>query len=69
MARKVMKTVRMKKGYSVRALADEIGVNYSSISLWENGKRKPRSANAIKLEKKLGRPLQELLKDEVDTDD
>lgn len=69
MARKVMKTVRMKKGYSVRGLAEEIGVNYSSISLWENGKRRPRSANAFKLEKALNKPLQELMEDEVNVDE
>lgn len=68
MARKVMKRVREKKGYSVRSLADEIGVNYSSISLWENGKRKPRNENATKLEKLLGMPLQELLKEDIKDD-
>ena len=68
MTRKVMKRVREKKGYSVRSLADEIGVNYSSISLWENGKRKPRNANAIKLEKTLDMPLQELLKEDTKDD-
>lgn len=68
MARKVMKRVREKKGYSVRSLADEIGVNYSSISLWENGKRKPRNVNATKLENLLGMPLQELLKEDIKDD-
>lgn len=69
MGSKVMKKVRLKKGYSVRGLAEEIGVNYSSISLWENGKRRPRSANAFKLEKALGKPLNELMRDEVILDE
>ena len=61
---KVMKKIREEKGLSVRDLADIIQVNYSSISLWENGKRKPRSRNATLLEKELGKSIIELMKDD-----
>ena len=61
---KVMKRVREQKGYSVRMLADEVGVHYSSISLWEHGKRKPRNGNIYRLEKVLGVSINKLMEDD-----
>ncbi|QYC52131.1 transcriptional regulator [Staphylococcus phage vB_Sau-RP15] len=63
-----LKKVREEKGHTVRSLAQEIGVHYSLISYWESGKRKPKSANLMKLEKALNTNSVELFK-EVDVDE
>ncbi|QDJ97477.1 hypothetical protein PALS1_043 [Staphylococcus phage PALS_1] len=58
-----LQKVRVKKGHTLRSLASEIGVHYSLISYWEYGKKKPRSANLIRLEKALNTPGKELFKE------
>ncbi|THA38966.1 XRE family transcriptional regulator, partial [Histophilus somni] len=42
--------------------------HYSLISYWEYGKKKPRSANLMRLEKALNTPGKELFK-ELEEDD
>lgn len=64
----VMKKVREEKGHTVRSLADELGVHYSIISYWEHGIKKPRTGNQIKLEKALGKPIEELLEPQKEED-
>lgn len=59
-----LRNVRIKKGFTVRELADKIGVHYSLVSYWENGKRNPKSSNKRKLEEVLGVPYYELLEEE-----
>lgn len=49
--RRLMKTMREKRSVSLRQLADELDVNYTTISYWENGKRYPGEGNIEKLEK------------------
>ena len=60
---KRLKEAREKQGLSVRDLAIKVDVHYSSISLWENGKRNPKAKQKIKLEKILNMKAEELLKD------
>lgn len=61
---KKLRNVRIKRGYTVRGLADELGVHYSLVSYWETGKRNPKSVNKSKLEEVLGVPYYELLEEE-----
>lgn len=63
-----LQKVRVDKGHTLRSLASEIGVHYSLISYWEYGKKKPRSANLMRLEKALDTPGFELFK-EMEEDD
>ncbi len=57
-----LQKIRVEKGHTLRSLASEIGVHYSLISYWEYGKKKPRSANLMRLEKALNTPGKELFK-------
>ncbi len=63
-----LQKIRIEKGHTLRSLASEIGVHYSLISYWEYGKKKPRSANLMRLEKALNTPGKELFK-ELEEDD
>ncbi|AUG85713.1 putative transcriptional regulator [Staphylococcus phage HSA30] len=63
-----LQKIRVEKGHTLRSLASEIGVHYSLISYWEYGKKKPRSANLMRLEKVLNTPGKELFK-ELEEDD
>ncbi|UJQ43384.1 hypothetical protein [Staphylococcus phage vB_Sau_P68] len=63
-----LQKIRVEKGHTLRSLASEIGVHYSLISYWEYGKKKPRSANLMRLEKALDTPGKELFK-ELEEDD
>lgn len=65
----LLKKVREEKGYTLRELASELGVNYSVISYWEYGKKKPRTNNQLKLEKTLGVPFEELSKEWEEQDE
>lgn len=58
-----LQKIRVEKGHTLRSLASEIGVHYSLISYWEYGKKKPRSANLMRLEKALDTPGKELFKE------
>ena len=58
-----LQKIRVEKGHTLRSLASEVGVHYSLISYWEYGKKKPRSANLMRLEKALDTPGQELFKE------
>lgn len=58
-----LQKIRVEKGHTLRSLASEIGVHYSLISYWEYGKKKPRSANLMRLEKALNTPGKELFKE------
>ena len=63
-----LQKIRVEKGHTLRSLASEVGVHYSLISYWEYGKKKPRSANLMRLEKALNTPGKELFK-ELEEDD
>lgn len=59
-----LQKIRVEKGYTLRSLAEEIGVNFSTISYWEQGIKKPRSGNKLKLEKVLETPSHILFEEE-----
>uniref|UniRef100_A0AAU6MXT7 Transcriptional repressor n=1 Tax=Staphylococcus phage 184DA TaxID=3110532 RepID=A0AAU6MXT7_9CAUD len=63
-----LQKIRVEKGHTLRSLASEVGVHYSLISYWEYGKKKPRSANLMRLEKALNTPGNVLFK-ELEEDD
>lgn len=63
-----LQKIRVEKGHTLRSLASEVGVHYSLISYWEYGKKKPRSANLMRLERALNTPGKELFK-ELEEDD
>lgn len=55
-----LKKMREAKGLSQMALAKELGVDQSSVCLWEKGKTFPRADVAIRLANLLGCSLDEL---------
>nr|WNM56114.1 transcriptional regulator [Staphylococcus phage S-CoN_Ph38] len=60
---KKLRYYRELKGKSMRELSQDLGVNYSLISRWENGNREPRSKNKEKLERYFNVPFIELMQD------
>lgn len=60
---KRLKKYRMDAGYSIYTLSDKLGVNYSTISHWENGKKFPRQQSLMKLEDIFGVSYRELFED------
>lgn len=64
--RRKMKSFREKRSVSLRQLADEIDVNYTTISYWENGKRYPEGENVEKLEKFFNMSISELMEEDPD---
>jgi len=59
-----LQRIRVDKGFTLRTLADEIGVHFSLISYWEHGIKKPRIANQLKLEKALDTPASTLFEED-----
>lgn len=53
---KRIRQARMYKGMTMRQLAAEAGIDGSSISCYESGKRRPRVSTAMMLSKVLGCP-------------
>lgn len=60
---KVLKKVRMEAGYTIYSLAAELGVNFSSVSYWENGVKFPRHPLIVKLEDMFDLSYRELFTD------
>lgn len=63
---KQMKELRALRGLSLHALADLSGVDYSSLSRIENGKRKPSVYAARDIAAALGVSLDVLVGDHTD---
>ena len=55
-----VKKTRVRKGLSVRMLADKSGLNPSTIWNIENGRKKPNPQTAIKLCNGLGKKFDDL---------
>lgn len=49
-----LKRLRESKGWTIRALADKIGVNCSEITRWETGVHVPRQSRIKQLAKAFG---------------
>ena len=58
-----LKVLRKERGMTARALADEIGVSYTTIYRWENGDRIPDGFNMGKLMNVLGVRLKDIVSD------
>lgn len=60
---KRLKKYRLNAGYSIYSLAERMGVNFSTISYWENGDKFPRHKKMMELEDIFGVGYRELFKD------
>jgi transcriptional regulator with XRE-family HTH domain len=47
----LIKKIRKKTGWSQEAFAREVGVSFSTVNQWENGKRKPSPLGLKQIEK------------------
>ena len=47
---KKLKKYRIDHGYTIYSLADKLGVNFSTVSYWENGEKFPRQKKMTQLE-------------------
>ena len=52
-----LRDARLRRGYSVAELAEEIGVSQSSIYFWETDRVRPRAANLDELCRALRLPI------------
>lgn len=52
-----IRTLRKEKGLTMKQLAERVGVPESTLSLWEKGKRDPRSEQVLKIAKILRCPI------------
>lgn len=59
-----MKGIREGQGTSLRDLATELGINYTTVSYWERGLRYPGKENQDKLVEYFDKPIEHLM--EVD---
>lgn len=60
---KRLKKYRLDAGFTIYSLADRLGVNYSTVSYWENGVKFPRVKTMMELEEVFGVGYRELFKD------
>jgi len=60
---KKLKKYRLDAGFTIYSLADRVGVHYSSVSGWENGRKFPRMDKVMMLEDLLGHSHRELFTD------
>lgn len=65
---KRLKKYRIEKDISIYQLAEDLGVNYSTISYWENGKKYPRHDMIIALEDYFNRAYRDLFTDLTDNE-
>jgi len=59
-----LRAERTRLGLTQRQIAALSGVNHSSVSLWETGRRRPRAQAAGRLVAIFDRPLDDLLRNE-----
>lgn len=60
---KRLKKYRMDAGYTIYSLADRLGVNFSTVSYWENGVKFPRPKTMMELEELFGVGYRDLFTD------
>lgn len=60
---KRLKKYRMDGGFTIYSLADRLGVNFSTVSYWENGEKFPRQKKMAELEDLFGVGYRELFSD------
>lgn len=59
-------TARKKAGLNQVDAAKVLGVTQGAISMWENGRTKPRSTQIVELAKLYGVTVDELLREDED---
>lgn len=62
-----LRTYRENRKLSLRDLAKELGVDHSTLSYWETGKKAPRAGNKMKIANYFGVSADYLL--QPDTED
>ncbi|MDA2396333.1 helix-turn-helix transcriptional regulator [Bacillus cereus] len=60
---KRLRKYRMNAGFTIYTLADRLGVNHTTVSNWENGKKHPRPDKMMELEDMFNVGYRELFKD------
>ncbi|BEU14670.1 transcriptional regulator [Bacillus phage CM1] len=60
---KMLKKFRMDEGHTIYSLADKLGVDYTTVSNWENGNKYPRPNKITELEDLFGVSYRELFED------
>lgn len=65
---KRLKKYRIERGITIYQLAEIVGVNYSSVSYWENGKKHPRHKMINALEDYFNRSYRDLFTDLTDSE-
>jgi len=60
---KRLKKYRLDAGLTIYSLADRMGVNYSTVSYWENGLKFPRPAKLMELEDVFDKGYRDLFED------
>lgn len=56
-----LKLMRIRKGFTLITLAEKAGVNFNSISQWENGIHVPRAGNLQALAEALECDVKDIL--------
>jgi len=60
---KMLKKFRMDAGHTIYSLADKLGVDYTTVSNWENGNKYPRPNKITELEDLFGVSYRGLFED------
>lgn len=61
-----LQKLRQEKQVSLRELAQHLNVHFTTISYWEQGKKKPKQHNINNLEKFFGVPEEEIFRELVE---
>lgn len=61
-----LQKLRQEKQLSLRDLAEHLQVHYTTISYWEQGKKKPKNHSIKNLENFFGLPKEEILRELVE---
>lgn len=59
----ICKELREERGLTQKEFADKLGLDQSTVSLWENGKTQPRTKLLVKIARILGCTVEELVSD------
>ena len=63
-----LQRIRIDRGYSLRQLAQALGVTATAVHFWERGKTQPHPGNAKGLREHFGLPLDVLLAESPETE-
>lgn len=63
-----LRTLRTRRGLTLRQLSDQLGVGYSYIGKMERGEREPNVAMLVKIADLFEVSLDRLIRDDLDLD-